>query len=388
MNMSDQMEIFTDGMEALPRFTHSFRERTVQGWESFLAGEAELRTMIQERRDGDKLIERCRELLAPAFADVCFELGFNGEKTELILTPEGDRAKLFQLVYFERHAPEKVREYWNVSIGRQPSPGFGLRMFGQDISAEDVRIWIQKPEDGRVVLLCYCEKLLPILQEDEGQAYWLFSILLDQTIGELAAMELVEGMELLEAPVEGNPVTMNRLRASFSELGLEPSEEPGQSLEQYTAYELEPNQDGDADLRLDVFAGMTLCLPLLEEYYHNENGLMDYFHQDGAVPGFFYYPLDSFADAEERGKAVLDFRDRVENSVLKQAGDDVVTFIGGASGINYGYLDFIAWDLETVLDAAVGVFAKAPVAWAAFHTFRRDAGGVTLKDDEQEGTAE
>lgn len=43
-----------------------------------------------------------------------FELGSNGEKYELTLTPEGDRAKLFPLVYFPRRAPAAVLEHWNI----------------------------------------------------------------------------------------------------------------------------------------------------------------------------------------------------------------------------------------------------------------------------------
>ena len=58
-------------------------------------------------------------------------------------------------------------------------------------------------------------------------------------------------------------------------------------------------------------------------------------------------------------------------------------WLGGASGINCGYLDFIAWDLKAVLDAAVAVFETSPVAWAAFQTFRTNVGGILLKSDEE-----
>ena len=47
-------------------------------------------------------------------------MGFNGEKHELILTPEGDKVKLFELVYFQKHAPKEVLEHWNILVGRQP----------------------------------------------------------------------------------------------------------------------------------------------------------------------------------------------------------------------------------------------------------------------------
>ncbi len=69
----------------------------------------------------------------------------------------------------------------------------------------------------------------------------------------------------------------------------------------------------------------------------------------------------------------------LENAILGRAGAEAVTLTGGATGTALGYLDFIAWDLKALLDSAVEVFASAPVAWAAFHTFRADADGIRLK---------
>ena len=74
--------------------------------------------MDREDRDSvaEELIGTCSEILETAFGDVSFELGYNGEKYELILTPEGDKAQLFQMVYFERHAPAAVLERWNICL--------------------------------------------------------------------------------------------------------------------------------------------------------------------------------------------------------------------------------------------------------------------------------
>ena len=55
----------------------------------------------------------------------------------------------------------------------------------------------------------------------------------------------------------------------------------------------------------------------------------------------------------------------------------------GATGIYCGYLDFIAWDLPAVLDAAQAEFEASPVSWANFHVFRRDAQTISLVDKEK-----
>ena len=51
---------------------------------------------------------------------------------------------------------------------------------------------------------------------------------------------------------------------------------------------------------------------------------------------------------------------------------------------SYGYLDFIAWDLLAVLDAARAFFADTDLTWSGFHVFRRDVGAVRLWEQEKE----
>ena len=60
-----------------------------------------------------------------------------------------------------------------------------------------------------------------------------------------------------------------------------------------------------------------------------------------------------------------------------------MTFLGGAAGLYHGYLDFLAWDLPAVLDAAQAFFEGSGLPYAHFHAFRRDVGGVPLLDEEE-----
>ncbi|MFR4440155.1 MAG: suppressor of fused domain protein, partial [Hungatella sp.] len=92
---------------------------------------------------------------------------------------------------------------------------------------------------------------------------------------------------------------------------------------------------------------------------------------------FLCYPLSGF-DGEDRGKRILDFRDSLQETLQKTVGDDAITFLGGATGLYYGYLDFIAWDLPAVLDAARAFFAGTDLTWGSFHVFRRDMRAVCL----------
>src|SRR5699024_1038101 len=86
---------------------------------------------------GADLVAQMEEALNLVFDEISFEISFNGEKHELILTPEGDRVKLFELVYFQKHARQEVLEHWNILVGRQPSQHTGLRTEdGCDISED------------------------------------------------------------------------------------------------------------------------------------------------------------------------------------------------------------------------------------------------------------
>ena len=160
---------------SLPQFSECFRERTESTWKDFAQQEAQLRRMMDEDKDhtrGQELVDRVEGILNQAFDEISFEMGVGGEKYELILTPEGDKVKLFELVYFQKHAPKEVLEHWNILVGRQPIRNIGLRTDdGWDISGEDVQIWLEQQGKNSFALSAYCEKLLPMLEEEEGRAW-------------------------------------------------------------------------------------------------------------------------------------------------------------------------------------------------------------------------
>ncbi|MCI9144191.1 MAG: hypothetical protein HFH87_16490 [Lachnospiraceae bacterium] len=369
---------------SLPRFTENFRERTAKTWEAFAGKEADLRRLMDEDKKherGDELVAVCNEILQLAFEDVSFEMGFNGEKHELILTPEGDRMKLFQLVYFRNHAPAGVLEHWNILVGRQPAENIGLRFGDWEISGDDMRIWIERQGEEGVGLNAYCEKLHNAPGVDENQMWWMLVTLVDQILGEIPHMRYVDSFEVLDRPGEEPSVLLSELPQKLRGMGLNLSIGPEELLALYNGYHMEPDNDPDADWRMDVIAGSTCCVPILNEYLNGEKGYMDALHGDGAVAGFLCYPVDGFT-GENRSQQIFDFRDSLEAVLEQQAGADAMTFIGGATGIYYGYVDFIAWDLPTVLTAARVFFEESTLPWAGFHTFRRDAMSVTLVNRE------
>ena len=388
LNTRQDMEELIDSCKkgiSLPRFSECFRERTENWWETFAEMEAELRQMMDEDKDhtrGAELVAQMQETLNLVFDEISFEMGFNGEKYELILTPEGDKVKLFELVYFQKHAPKEVLEHWNILVGRQPLQNIGLRTEnGLDISGDDVQIWLEEQGENSFAISAYCEKLLPMLREAEGRVWWMLTTLTDQVLGEIPHMRYIDSFDVLEEPRAEPSILMSQLPDALKERGLELSTDPEAYLESYLGYEMKPNEDPDADWRLDVMAGSTCCVPLINGYLNADNDFMDDLHADGAVAGFFCYPLDTLRE-EEGSQKIFDFRDKLEEVLTGGDGSEVLTLTGGATGLYCGYVDFIAWDIQEALNMAKEFFEGTDIPWAIFHTFRREAGSVSLKQQD------
>lgn len=372
---------------ALPKFAKSFRQRTQEAWETFLAEEGELRRLLEhpDRENlGDFLVGKCQSILQLAFDNIAFELGRGGEKYELILTPEGDGKQLFSLVYFQKYAPPQILQCWNIIVGRQPSDNNALRSDGWDINGSDVQIWPSMRGDKRITLELYCAKLIPLLSENENRVWWLLSTLTDLIIGEIPAIAYIEFFDVLPAPKPEASLTLSELPQFLRDRDFDLNLTAQEFLDNnYIGYELEAVEDPDADWRLDTFIGSTRLPVLINEYLRGDCDAMNAFHDDGAVPGFLCYPLNGFTE-NDRAKAILDFRDALETAIVERTGSEAaVTFLGGATGLYCGYLDFIAWDLPAVLDAAKEFLQSANLSWANFHSFRRYTGAVRLLEREE-----
>ena len=371
---------------ALPLFEKNFRERTEEAWNAFTLIEEELRDIIDTdklRERGDEIMEKCGKVLELAFTSPSFELGFNGKKYELILSAEGNRSILFPLVYFQHHAPEPVLNHWNILVGRQTSKEFYLRAGETEIHPEDVQVWVEK-NDESVSLSLYSEKMLPLMQNNAEKAWWLAYTLTDQVLGEVSSIALINDLQLMEKPKDEASTILSDLRKTLQDMGFRLWDDAQDYLDNsYIGYESKPVDDPDADWRLDVYAGSNRLPVLINEYMSVESGVMDDYHKDGIVAGFLCYPVNGFK-GENRAEQILQFRDTLQETLQEHTGWDAVTFLGGATGLYYGYLDFIAWDLSAVLDAAREFFAETDLTWGGFHVFRRTVGSVCLWEKEKE----
>lgn len=387
----DAKEFMEDCLKrvTLPFFRVPFRERTQKAWTAFEGEEAEIRAMMDADKTherGEEIVDRIERILRLAFEDVSFEVGFNGVKHELILTPEGNRMKLFELVYFRSHAPASVLRHWEITLGRRGTSGNELHAGGVRIGGEDVQAWLE-PDDDAFKLSVFCARLADLKAKEEGRAWWMLTTLTDQLLGEIPHMRWINDFELLDAPRAVPGFLLSDLPDKLRELGKDLALDAETLLENsYVGYTREPDPDPDADWRLDVIAGSTACPPLINGYMSADDETMDALHADGVTAGFIVFSLAGFT-GENRTQGIFAFRDALEAQLEKACGPDVVRMVGGATGVHFGYVDFMAWDLQPVLFEARAFLEASDVPAASFHVFRREVGSVPLKSPDDRADA-
>ena len=387
----DAKEFMEDCLKrvTLPFFRVPFRERTQKAWTAFEGEEAEIRAMMDADKTherGEEIVDRIERILRLAFEDVSFEVGFNGVKHELILTPEGNRMKLFELVYFRSHAPASVLRHWEITLGRRGTSDNELHAGGVRIGGEDVQAWLE-PDDDAFKLSVFCARLADLKAKEEGRAWWMLTTLTDQLLGEIPHMRWINDFELLDAPRAVPGFLLSDLPDKLRELGKDLALDAETLLENsYVGYTREPDPDPDADWRLDVIAGSTACPPLINGYMSADDEMMDALHSDDVTAGFIAFSLDGFT-GENRTQRIFAFREALEAKLEKACGPDVVRMVGGATGVHFGYVDFMAWDLQPVLFEARAFLEASDVPAASFHVFRREVGSVPLKSPDDRADA-
>lgn len=350
-----------------PLFERPFRTRVRDMWTDFQSREAALRALIDRRGEADaaeELLKLAASILDQAIRGAAFAVGKDGDQYVLTLSPEGDPVQLWKILYALRQAPEELRPLWRLEAGLPRKDG-ELRLDGQAVPGDAVSVQWERTERG-----IHFRLYAPVLAgrtPDAAQAAG--ALLLYQALGEVAAMRLMDGLDVSSAPPEGAALPLSRLAGALREEGEDLSPDGEACLAaRAQAYGGHPIRDRDTDWRLDVTEGHTRCPEAAAGYLSGDDRAVDAFHRDGIAAGFFVWrPEDcpaAYRTAEKVRRALAAY-------VTEKAGPEAVTWTGWADGLYAGYLDCLAWDPEPVLDAAEAFFRQEGFRQGAFHTFRR-----------------
>ena len=361
-----------------PTATKPFTMRVAEFWQAFAEQEEGLREQLANKEDLTPAVRDVQQLLKIAFAESYFEMGFNGEKYELTLTPEGEKDSLFKLQYWQSRAPEALQERWNFYAGRQKVASLenlALKMheIDMEIAPADVWCWPEVLEGRQVGLVLYADKWQTLLSENENAAYSMAAILLDQCIGEASAIVHIGWLELAAEKPDGAGLPLTDLD-DFIHRQVDEREGELDPCSYVTGYELEPaDLSGEWDLREDIMVGYTACPEIIHSYYQGDSAIMDAHQADGVVYAFLFYDNQAIDTSE-----MVPFRGELEDEIAQKA-KDYGEIIGGATGQMYSYIDCICYDVGRFVDVAAEVLnSRRQLSERGFHVFRREVGGVNL----------
>lgn len=383
---ADTKEMLADCYKylAFPQYAKgSFADRVEKAWEAFAEQEAELRQLVDNGASGDEIQQLAFSSLKLAFPNLAFEI--DSQNYHITLSANGTWVLYPLFRFFLSRMPESVREHWKFSIGRTANPDLSVDFGEGVISAEEVLVYFTKDEGGESLSVGVYH---PLLLEGDSPAWWRAEVLVDNAVGELVVTEFISVINVLEeAPNEEDSFKLSELRDMLAMLySKDPRWENIDVILQGTMnYRFGDQEDVEpTDLRLDIQTGTTTIPRLVSEFAKDESGLMDLFHRFGCVGGFFAFDVPGLDEMEEaeREAAIDAACSALENHLRTHPKGNYADFIGRAVGHFHVYVDFLAFDIQKVCDAAFEFFKQYDTSFAAFQTYRRDVDFFNMKKTE------
>lgn len=373
----------------LPRFHMNFSERVEACWKAFAEEEAAIRDDLTNGRFENALF-KAQQALRPVASDWSIELASTQEDGQysMVLSTDGRRTLVPPMLYFVGRLPDTVAKHWKVHAGRAAgtaAPDAELVMSDETFSAADLKVWLNREETGGYRLVFYGPIFEGVESSDAVDIFARLARFVDHSIGEAAAMRWLSGLTIARREPEGEGFPLAELSARFFELIPEARDFTMASLADVRLdFWLKPETDPEADLYWDIGQGWTSCPAFINEYRSAENDEVDALARAGIAIGFFYFEGFKTLDPEERTEAAKAFLAELEEK-LKREGGEFCFVCGAATGLYRFYLDCYAWQFGKTADCVVKFIADHPeIESAGWHTFRRLAGSVLLKQKETE----
>ena len=374
----------------LPIYARNFRTRVLMAWLTFADQEKEIRRLLGKKNK--PLDQEEAHVMAFKIFRYCmnyfeFSIGFNGGKYEITFSPLGNSITLLELSFLKQHAPEAVLKHWDIVIGRAATNDNHHMVGDVELSNDELQLWLSE-DNGKLKISAYCPKLKGVMANSFKAASKVVEAIIYTAIGEIAYMRYVRELELLDEPKADKHILLCDLQKELSSMGCDLNIDAQQYLEtNFDRYTRKVDEEPSKIWRDDIVAGSTCVPELIEGYFNDDESAIDKLHDDGVAAGFIAYSLDSF-DGDDRTDKIFAFREAFEEYLSQDGLDDVVKVVGGATGVDFGYVDVLVWDLVPFLDAAKAFFDDSKIEHAVFHAFRKNVGTVTLKkaeaDDEDQ----
>lgn len=374
------------------RFFHPFRKRVETLAAEFAKIETELcETAALGPLGRETALERIRALFAPvANAKWLFELSEErtdgqGEKPrmKLIVSPCGWFMTAFPMRECLRRLAETAGERWSFVPGIEPLDDTeSLMRLVRDAGARtlhgrDLRVIPQRLEDGTWRLGFFGDDLLGVTEDEAPELFEALEWFVRKSVGEAVQMRWFSAMNLYRRTPDETGMPF----AEFADFVRECVPEARaftmeDLLTQETVIDRRPVREPDCDVLLDAFHLETRCPPIHNGYGSADRENMIELERQGITAGVFMIRL--VPEASEKEKAAA--RAALETHLSGLPSEDVLV-TGRGSALRCEFVECFAWESGPVV-AAVHEFVETDprIAWAAFHSFLREAGTLILKD--------
>ncbi|MCD8339442.1 MAG: hypothetical protein LUC43_04485 [Burkholderiales bacterium] len=374
-----------------PHFELPFERRANFFWQEITKIEPQLCKLaadgVQTEEDVS-LLHNIDEIIKQAVGSISIDIGGNDNRNQLALSPGGDWCKFQELVFLQRKMPGNLKERWDCLVGYQPAPHWEIPI-GENpnstVTLKEVTGWLEKQEDGTYALSAYSDKLVDLVKNRKDLAIKTLKWLVNIAIGEIPRMFYFYEVEPLESPKAAPSFPLADLGKIWVEKGYELSLEPNYYFQHPLTYTTpvmkgEPSGIADEKQRWDITDGCTSCKELLDDYLSNSDKHANELIAHGATPGFFF-----FAPPYARGKDFdknYDLLNKLQAALLEGPVPQPITITGASFGMVFWYLDFIAWNIDPVLQMAERFFWDNYSRFSGFQLFMQDAKPLIWDGDE------
>ena len=390
--IKDDVEYFINCSEQginVPIITCSFLDRVKLTWEEFKQRRSHIEDLINtnEHDLAIALLEECFHVL---FEDIHFELGIKDKVYEIIFPTECDLATTLQLKTFIAHVPSKLKKHWSFIIGRPYDANLIIDNGAAKLTSQDFMVYSCDIGNNRYDLKIIAPKLKKLTSTDE-QAQKLAFYFIASTLGEVNYLNHIDGLELLnkEANIKDlsgydQGCTLDSFIEKLKEQGLKLNNDvkllPDSCLKEYqhaTPY------GNEMCSRFDIDHGMSSLLGLHVEFLREESSLYNSFYHNGAIPVFICFELTN--PPKTSSLHITDSQLEKMVATIRNKTAAVASIVGYASGLNYGYIDCIAWDVQKFLACIDYYFNQNDkIKSAACQAFNQSDSFVRLKPHESD----
>ncbi len=353
-----------------PKDRESFRVRTQKAWAAFAPEEANLRKMMNDavhsQKTRDKMEKKVYNFLCTAFRDVDWNW-WEGEVPRITLEPSRSKCIAMAEQYFFSCAPQELADKWEFTVGiRVPEDRDLEVMWEEKTWLCDMDVQVVRDRDDMLKLNVYH----PSLDTDNLTIADISRVLemLCQNIGEMVALSLIRSISISPAPLQGDQVKLGHLLSALSAMGYVDREDVTSLFLYRHPYTRIPKSHGPSEARHwrdDICRGSTVD-PMLCQLYEedrSETGAAQPLAGSGCVPCFVVFPLKGQTDNPPAlMQALLQELDEALDA-------DHGVALGEAEGLQFGYLDLLAWDLQPALDTAADLLRRRNIPWACWHSF-------------------